>query len=1073
MFFSQKRFTLALFTLTMFAYAGFAQDKTQPAPDLSEPQILGTHYDEGGFTNSLINLKTRPPQGRTAVSPAFGEVDPVFNPVLDAAPGQVRASAVQSDGKILVAGYFRTLNGARYNSIVRLNADLSIDPTFNANVNGTIMAIAVQADGKIIIGGAFTAVSGVGENRIARLLPSGGVDTTFDTGGGTDNLVYDIAVQADGKIMICGTFNGVGLSARFRAARLLPDGTVDPSFSVFLPGSSPTPGNQALSLAVQPDGKVLLAGLFVYDGGGFPQVTAVVRLNTDGALDSSFNAGTINTNAWKVALQPDGKVILAGGFNTIAGVARGNIARLNSNGSLDNSLDPGIGTGGLNPIFSLALQPDGTIFICGFFSSFNGAPRGGAALLKGDGSLDSNFAPPVPTGGILYSILPLPSAMVLVGGSAPTIAGAPRDTLALLSTNGSVDTSFTMNSTARGGVRVVIALPDGKMLMGGLFTRVGGILRGRLVRLNADGSFDPTFNSASFSSAQINALVIQPDGKILVGGSSMSTGPSTSFSLIRLNPNGSVDTSFTQGGPNTRAARAIAVQPDGKILLAYQTVTFSTNPSAGLARFNPDGSVDSSFTAPPLQFEALVVLPDGKILAGGPTYIGYINSTTGQSDFYYGILRLNSDGAHDTTFRAGFVSNTGGAGLTSVYALERQPDGRILAGGTLYTGSSSSPIGMARLNPTGTIDGTFQLNVINSPYEYPRIEDFQTLPNGKIVVGGLFSNIGGWSYNNIARLDQNGVFDQSFAADTDGPVFDVAMQPNGKIIVGGDFETVDGAPRTGLARLFSEPVVRHIPFDFDGDGKSDVSVFRPADGNWYILQSTAGYTGVHFGIAADKLAPADYDGDGKTDIAVFRDGAWYLQQSTAGFLAYNFGQAGDIPQPADFNGDGKAELAVFRPSDGGWYKLDLNGYVFTAVSFGQNGDKPVVGDYDGDGKADPAVFRSGSWYILASTQGYYGVSFGIATDKPVQADYDGDGKTDQAVVRDGFWYLLRSSAGYTGFQWGNSTDLPVAADYDGDGKADVSVFRDGFWYLQQTAAGYTGVSFGSTADKPVPNSFVQ
>jgi hypothetical protein len=261
-------------------------------------------------------------------------------------------------------------------------------------------------------------------------------------------------------------------------------------------------------------------------------------------------------------------------------------------------------------------------------------------------------------------------------------------------------------------------------------------------------------------------------------------------------------------------------------------------------------------------------------------------------------------------------------------------------------------------------------------------------------------------------------------------------------------------------------------YDFDGDGRSDVSVFRPSDGNWYLLQSTAGYTGTHFGVAADQLAPADYDGDGKTDIGVFRDGAWYLMRSTSGFLAYNFGQAGDIPQPADFDNDGKAELCVFRPSDGGWYKLDLNGYVFTAVSFGQNGDKPVVGDYDGDGKADPAVYRDGSWYILGSTQGYYGVSFGIATDKPVPADYDGDGKTDPAVVRDGFWYLLRSTDGYTGFQWGNSTDRPVAADYDGDGKADVSVFRDGFWYLQQTAAGYTGVSFGSPADKPVPNSFV-
>ena len=750
----------------------------------------------------LLSLALLPPTANAQV------LDPSFTtPTSLYAPAAVYTIGdQQADGKRLVSGTFTRVNGTATSRLIRLDAAGALDVPFVQNVGlvNNLYLIRSQANGQYMLGAAGGAITAGGLTRLEllRLNANGSADPSFSVGDGPvvagqgvgSGSTQDCVVQPNGKVVVIGYFDTFGTVAAAGVVRLNLDGSVDPTFSV---GPGLTLSDYANVVTVQPDGKILIGGDFDTFAG--QPAHGLVRLNANGSLDNSF-VSPLQSGSYVdgLVLQPDGKILVNGNLQASG---NGSLARLLPTGALDTGFSP-MTQGGISAYYgpSVVVQPDGKILVINFSAS---NPAVYILRLNANGSLDASFQVGTGPSEKPATIGLQANGKILVGGFFYNY-NALETSFVQLTTTGSLDPTFAPVLQSPGNVAAMAVQANGQVVLGGNFTEFNGQTVHRLMRLSPGGVLDASFSAAiGVLPGPVSCLAIQPDGKVLAGGRG----------VLRFTPSGSPDPNFTPlglpMGTSVFVARTLALQPDGRILVGGG---YNSSSSPQLIRLTTTGAGDPTFIQANTRFgpekpystDALLVQPDGRIVVAG-TF-----SPTGQpTSLIARVVRYETTGALDASFNnlSAFTAPSGTPSSGNrVYSLALQPDGKIVAGGNFGAVNGTLRYGVARLGTTGTTDASFAPNALLTGTVY----NVTRQPNGRILLGGLFSNSGAASaYTNLMRVLENGQTDTSFGntATPSGTVRSLAIQPDGGILVAGSFTTIGGQPAVGIARIVAANVL--------------------------------------------------------------------------------------------------------------------------------------------------------------------------------------------------------------------------------------------------------------------------
>jgi uncharacterized delta-60 repeat protein len=699
---------------------------------------------------------------------------------------------VQPDGKILIAG------GARFGTlqyqITRYNADGTLDTGFaNGGTileplgpgNGQAFAILLQPDGKIVVAGDVT--SDRDKFGIARFNADGSLDLQFGGGGSAVSIgpgnagAFAMAMQADGKLVLGGFSLGATGKRVFTLARYNANDTIDTTFGTggFVIGAEGAGDEQVNSLGIQADGKIVAAG-------SSPGGLRMQRYNADGSVDGTWTTTTLAyiNGGRDMVVQADGRIAIVGNVNGGA-VSEVGVLRMNANGTVDTTFGNGACATGACPgvahmpisdsaaAFGLALQ--GTSYVV---SGDTVRPAGqGSAFALGrftsTGAIDATFGSsgiaviqPTHSGDAGRGLALRADGRIVVAGLANGNFGDTDSMVLALTANGALDTSFNAGTgfsrldvgSMSGEWRATALAADGKIVAAGFTVSETGTKGAVVARYNTDGTLDPAFGTGGITlfPNPANAVAIQSDGKIVIGGFAMAgSPPKPAMAFARFNANGTPDPSFGNAGSTFIPAttpdeeiNAVAIQPDGKIVGGgFVTGTFLDSVFVRLlpngapdAAFGSNGKVVASSSTGSDVVNGLAIQADGRIVGAGWSEI------TGTQDSFT-VTRVMGDGTLDTSFgTGGFATATFGTFTSHGFAVTLEPDGKIVVAGNIFnTGNSTDDFAIARLNTNGTLDSTFGTGGLTTSDfgNHNRIFALARLPSGKLLgageTGGFFS----------------------------------------------------------------------------------------------------------------------------------------------------------------------------------------------------------------------------------------------------------------------------------------------------------------------------------------------
>jgi uncharacterized delta-60 repeat protein len=728
------------------------------------------------------------------------------------------------------------------------DVDFGFDP--GSQLDAPVETLVQQADGKIIIGGYFQTVRGATRSGIARLNPDGSADSTFDPGSGADASVESVHMQSDGSFIVSGNFRAINGKTSYRIARLNADGSFDSSFNSPL-GSE----NSIDAVALQADSKILLAGSFAWTNEMFWK--GVVRLNTDGSLDKTFVTNEF-VNVYTIAVQADQKILVGGDFGAedLLQPRQRYITRLKSDGTFDKTFRSPIGRDQRGVIWTILPQEDGKIVIAGKFSITNVFTQ--LARLNPDGTLDWKLSQDTPLGDV-FKVAQQHDGNLLVGWRQVGLNGKTEAGIRRITAGGELDSTY--NVIANESISSLVVQADESVIVGGGFTAVNRLNQGYLARLSPDGKIlDPTFRPGLRVPGRTVRIVIQPDKKVLLLGLFALSGESSNHWILRLNENGALDESFDVREPNGPIA-SVAFQSDGKMIVAGPQVArlnqngsldssfvpmvnglvsgmalqkngrivlgyfFAQNIPFTVSRLTSDGNLDTTFNCLVTdRVKSLLIQPDDKVLIWGD-FVGSDGATQDR------VVRVNSDGTTDEGFVASVLGDT-----SPISSLALQPDGKVLIAGWFKTVDGVDRNGIARLNANGTLDTTFHPDAKDGPVNSVALQK-----DGKMVCGGFFTDASGGAHGRVFRLNSDGALDTTFNSGS-GPnslVWSVAVAPDGKLLIGGDFTLYNGTARAQVVRLWGDPTL-----DAQRDGSDVVLTWSDA-----ILQSAISVNGQYINVS--------------------------------------------------------------------------------------------------------------------------------------------------------------------------------------------------------------------------------